>query len=90
MLKKRSFTIARHRTSVALEPQFWAVLEEIAGARGLSLARLVAESDAAEQPGGLASALRLHSLAAALDAGGTKKNGPRGAKPRRPKSGESL
>ena len=89
MLKKRSFTIARHRTSVALEPQFWAVLENIAAARGLSLARLVAEVDAADKRGGLASALRLHALAFALD-GGAKKEGPRGPKAKRPKSGESM
>lgn len=90
MLKKRSFTIARHRTSVALEPEFWEVLEGLAAARGLSLARLVAEIDAPEKPGRLASALRLHALAEALKAGGAQKKGPRGAKPRRPKSGESL
>ncbi|HEY7609532.1 MAG TPA: ribbon-helix-helix domain-containing protein [Alphaproteobacteria bacterium] len=87
MLKKRSFTIARHRTSIALEPEFWKVLERLAAARGLSLARLVAEIDAAKQ-GGLASALRVHALLRieAL----MQKNGPRGAKPMRPKSGESI
>ncbi len=90
MLKKRSFTIARHRTSVALEPEFWAVIESVAANRGVSLARLVAEVDAAEKPAGLASALRLRALAAALDGEGRQKNGPRGAKPKRPKSGESL
>ena len=26
-LKKRSFSLSRHRTSVALEPEFWAVLD---------------------------------------------------------------
>ncbi|MCW5774161.1 MAG: ribbon-helix-helix domain-containing protein [Rhodospirillaceae bacterium] len=60
-LRKRSFTIARHRTSVALEPEFWAALERIAAARGLSLAGLVAEIDAAKS-GALASALRIHAL----------------------------
>ena len=89
MLKKRSFTIARHRTSVALEPQFWTVLEDVAAGRGISLTALVAEIDAAEKPGGLASALRLRALAAALDSG-AQKNGPRGTKPSRPKSGESI
>lgn len=87
MLRKRSFTIARHRTSIALEPQFWSALERIAAARGLSLARLVAEIDAAKQ-GGLASALRVHVLESI--AAGAQKNGPRGAKPVRPKSGESV
>jgi len=88
MLRKRSFTIARHRTSIALEPEFWEALERIAAARGLSIARLVAEIDAAKR-GGLASALRVHVLrSAAADA--AQKNGPRGAKPMRPKSGESV
>lgn len=88
MLRKRSFTIARHRTSIALEPEFWEALERIAAARGLSLPRLVAEIDAAKR-GGLASALRVHVLQSAA-AGPAQKNGPRGAKPVRPKSGESV
>ena len=88
MLRKRSFTIARHRTSIALEPEFWKALERIAAARGLPLARLVAEIDAGKQ-GGLASALRVHVLASA-EAGIAQKNGPLGAKPLRPKSGESV
>jgi predicted DNA-binding ribbon-helix-helix protein len=88
MLKKRSFTIARHRTSVALEAEFWKALEGIAAARGLSLARLVAEIDAAKR-GGLASALRVYALLRS-EAGAGQKNGPRGTKPMRPKSGESV
>ena len=28
MLTKRSFTIQGHRTSIALEPQFWAAFDE--------------------------------------------------------------
>ena len=87
MLRKRSFTIARHRTSVALEPEFWRALERIAAARGLSLVRLVAEI-AATHSGGRASALRVYTLAT-LAPGDAQKNGPRGAKPKRPKSGEN-
>jgi predicted DNA-binding ribbon-helix-helix protein len=88
MLRKRSFTIARHRTSIALEPEFWEALERIAAARALSLTRLVAEIDAGKA-GGLASALRVYVLTR-LEAGIAQKNGPRGAKPLRPKSGESV
>ncbi|TCZ64430.1 ribbon-helix-helix domain-containing protein [Roseicella aquatilis] len=66
-LRKRSFALAGHRTSVALEPEFWTVLEEAARCRGLSLAALVTQIDTARadmaQP--LASALRLHALAEA-------------------------
>jgi len=65
MLKKRSFTLSRHRTSVALEPEFWAVLETCAARRGKSLSGLVAEIDRARGLRPLASALRLHALAAA-------------------------
>jgi predicted DNA-binding ribbon-helix-helix protein len=88
VLKKRSFTIARHRTSIALEPEFWEALERIAAARELSLTRLVAEIDASKR-GGLASALRVYVLLS-IEAGPAQKNGPRGAKPMRPKSGESV
>lgn len=66
-LRKRSFSLAGHRTSVALEPDFWAALETLARARGRSLAALVAEVDAgrAEADVPLASALRVHALRAA-------------------------
>jgi predicted DNA-binding ribbon-helix-helix protein len=64
MLRKRSFTIARHRTSVALEPEFWAVLEEEARRKKSSLAGLVMRIDAGRGANPLASALRLYALAA--------------------------
>ena len=61
MLKKRSFSLAGHRTSVALEEEFWAVLDRSVG--GGSLAALVAQVDAQRGERPLASALRLHALA---------------------------
>jgi predicted DNA-binding ribbon-helix-helix protein len=61
MLKKKSFSLSGHRTSVALEQEFWAVLEE--AAKGASLAALVGQIDAQRGPRPLASALRLHALA---------------------------
>ncbi len=65
-LIKRSFSLAGHRTSVALEPEFWDVLHQVAGARGMSLARLVAGVDAARDGGtALASSLRVFALRAA-------------------------
>lgn len=70
-LRKRSFRLAGHRTSVALEPEFWAALEDAAARRGRSLAALVSEVDAARpdptQP--LASALRLFALREAREGG---------------------
>ncbi len=71
-MKKRSFSLAGHRTSVALEPEFWQALEAMAAARGQALAALVAGVDAAREPGvNLASALRVLALMEARGAAGT-------------------
>jgi predicted DNA-binding ribbon-helix-helix protein len=64
-LKKRSFSLSGHRTSVALEAEFWAVLDQ--AARGSSLAALVGQIDAQRGERPLASALRLHALALVRD-----------------------
>ena len=64
-LKKRSFSLSGHRTSVALEAEFWAVLEAEAARAKLSMAAFVAQIDGKRGPRPLASALRLHALAAA-------------------------
>jgi predicted DNA-binding ribbon-helix-helix protein len=62
-LVKQSFTLAGHRTSVALEAVFWAALEQAAATRGQTLLALVTAADAARDPGtGLASALRVLAL----------------------------
>ena len=64
MLSKRSFSLAGHRTSVALEPEFWDALTAIAAARGMTLGALIVEVDAARGPErALASALRVFALA---------------------------
>jgi len=65
VLKKRSFAIARHRTSVALEEEFWRVLELEARRAGLSISALVAQIDSARGARSLASALRLRALTVA-------------------------
>ena len=65
VLKKRSFSIAGHRTSVALEPEFWSFLEARAHATSRSLSALVATVDAKRGTRPLASALRLEALDAA-------------------------
>lgn len=65
-LQKRSMRIAGHRTSLALELQFWAALERIARDRGVSLPSLIASIDevrAKESPeASLASAVRVFVL----------------------------
>jgi predicted DNA-binding ribbon-helix-helix protein len=62
-LKKRSFTLSGHRTSVALEAEFWAVIDAAAVRDGHSLAALVGRIDATRGARPLASALRLYALA---------------------------
>lgn len=66
LLRKRSFTIAGHRTSVALEPEFWAALETAAREERVMLTVLVARVDAARGERALASALRVYALMRAL------------------------
>ena len=62
-LKKRSVLLSGHATSIALEPEFWAVLEAMAQAEGASLAGLIARLDAERQGRPLASACRVAALA---------------------------
>ena len=64
-LKKRSFSLSGHRTSVALEAEFWAVLDGEAARSKQSLAGYVADIDKNRGTRPLASALRLAALAAA-------------------------
>lgn len=68
-VRKRSVTIAGHRTSVSLEQAFWDALRRIAEARHASIAGLIAEIDAAngrlpspERAANLSSALRVYVL----------------------------
>jgi predicted DNA-binding ribbon-helix-helix protein len=64
-LKKRSVQLAGHATSIALEPEFWAVLDAEAAARGLSLAGLILQIDADRGARPLASACRVAALGSA-------------------------
>ena len=67
-LRKRSFSLAGHRTSVALEEEFWAIVQAEAARQGESLAGYVSAIDRARGTRPLASALRLAALAAARSA----------------------
>ncbi|MGZ5907975.1 MAG: ribbon-helix-helix domain-containing protein [Reyranella sp.] len=59
---KRSLSIAGHRTSIALEPEFWAGLEAMAVERHLAMAALIREVDESRDTPNLSSALRLAVL----------------------------
>jgi predicted DNA-binding ribbon-helix-helix protein len=64
---KRSLTIARHRTSISLEDEFWRALSEIAREERKSVAGLVGEIDkqrgeAGRTKASLSAAIRLYVL----------------------------
>jgi predicted DNA-binding ribbon-helix-helix protein len=61
-LRKRSVQLSGHATSLALEPEFWAVLETMARADGLSLAALIGRIDGGRGGRPLASACRVAAL----------------------------
>ena len=79
-VRKRSLTIAGHRTSISLEDPFWDGLKALADHRGVPLAELVRRIDAArldqgrKDAGGLSSALRVAVLAFYRDGGGTDRD----------------
>lgn len=59
---KRSLTIAGHRTSLSLEPEFWDALQKAALKRKMTAAMLVAEIDQARGERNLSSAVRVWLL----------------------------
>lgn len=62
-LSKRSVSLSGHRTSVALETEFWRALEAIAAREGATLSALIARIDLErDQRRPLSSALRVHAL----------------------------
>ena len=61
MLRKRSVTIAGHRTSISLEDEFWDELVLISKHRGVSLNELVSMIDK-KRDNNLSSAIRIFVL----------------------------
>ncbi len=63
MLRKRSVSLSGHATSVALEPAFWVVLDDIGASMGLTHAALMKRIDERRGRTPLASSCRLLALA---------------------------
>ncbi len=72
-MQKHAVTIRGHRTSISLEPEFWAEIKLIAEREKKPLAALIAEIDASRGPDnnfpatggqGLSSAIRVYVLRA--------------------------
>ena len=67
-LVKRSISLHGHRTSLALEPEFWRVVEAAAKSRKMALAALIAEIDDNRDPeDALSSSVRVWALQRALE-----------------------
>ena len=66
VIQKRSLSLHGHRTSIALEPEFWAVIDAAALKKSLPFAQFIMLCDdqriAAQYRGGLASYLRVWAL----------------------------
>lgn len=60
--QKHSLTLRGHRTSVTLEPEFWAAFQALAAKKGIAVNALAAEMDAQRGAVGLASHIRVAIL----------------------------
>ena len=74
--QKHSVEIAGHKTSISLEPLFWEMLNTRAEEEGIPLNALIARIDAsriqADNPPGLASAIRLWLVAQMIGVNASK------------------
>ena len=61
-MDKRSLSISGHRTSIALEPEFWAALEAMAAEKSQTMAGLIRDIDENRDTANLSSATRLAVL----------------------------
>lgn len=66
VIQKRSLSLHGHRTSIALEPEFWAVIDAAALQKSVPFAQFIMFCDdqriASHYSGGLASYLRVWAL----------------------------
>jgi predicted DNA-binding ribbon-helix-helix protein len=60
--RKRSLTIAGHRTSITLEDAFWHELKATAAEMGITVTALASAIDAAREPASLSAAIRVFLL----------------------------
>jgi predicted DNA-binding ribbon-helix-helix protein len=64
---KKSLVLSGHKTSVALEIEFWKALESIAKKNNLNIDSLIQKIDQNERKGTLASALRVFILKSLIE-----------------------
>jgi len=59
---KKSLVLSGHKTSIALEKEFWIALKVISKNQNIDIDRLIEEIDKKERNGSLASAIRVFIL----------------------------
>ena len=64
---KKSLVLSGHKTSVALEIEFWEALESIAKKNNLNIDSLIQQIDQNARKGSLASALRVFILKSLIE-----------------------
>ena len=64
---KKSLILSGHKTSVALEKEFWEALESIANKNNISTDTLIQKIDQNDRNGSLASALRVFILSSFIE-----------------------
>lgn len=61
-LEKRSLSLSGHRTSLSLEPEFWAIIDAHVERSGVSLAGLIGQIDESRGLEPLASSVRVWAV----------------------------
>ena len=64
---KKSLILSGHKTSVALEKEFWEALERIANKNNINTDALIQKIDQNDRNGSLASALRVFILSSFIE-----------------------
>ena len=59
---KKSLTLSGHKTSIALENEFWIALKVISKNKNIEIDKLIEKIDKKERNGSLASAIRVFIL----------------------------
>jgi len=59
---KKSLTLSGHKTSIALEKEFWIALEEISKKQNIDIDKLIEKIDKKGRSGSLASTIRVFIL----------------------------
>ena len=61
-MQKRSVSIAKHRTSVSLEEEFWGILDDISTENNMTIPKLLEIIEKKSDKQNLASAIRVFCL----------------------------